>query len=996
MNCPAGVFSVNSDDPAVLNQRDKTNEDHCVLNLLSLNAQCLRNKYGLLELLCSDKNPDFIAITEHWLGSEEIDSAHLLGYQLVSSYCRPNHGHGGTSIYVRDNLVDYAVNLERYVGQSVEFTFECSAISFKKTTILLCVYRSQMGDVNAFIAALSDIVGGIISRGCSTLILCGDFNIDSLVKSPDRTILFDVFNSYNLTSLINEPTRVACRADGVMSASGLDYLVTNIQKANITSCDNFYPGFSDHHAQLLSWATVSESAELKPTKVTYLSQRITESNISGFKRLFTSDSYHFPYLFHCLNIENYRREADLVFSTFWNHLQWCFSTAFPLVKTTKPISNQLTHPFRFSPALRAKLDDLRDLGFICKTYHSEDLDLLYKRNRCEINRLIDGEKSQYCTNIISNSSNKARTTWQLIKSSKNSARKLELEHGGCLVHDSAELVKLFGDHFSTVVSSKLQDHFGDSLSQHCTTSKNCVAESLFVAPVVAEEVQSIIQSLPEKCAAGYDNLSTYFIKRCSDVLSQALANIFNLSISSGRFPSFLKTATVIPVPKKSNKHEIDNYRPISLLSTVSKIFEKLFMAGLGPFLDKHCIIGHFQHGFRKGHSTETALVNLVQHVNSAADNNNYVYLISFDLSRAFDTLHPAFVSEKIARFGIRGSINDWILSFLTGRTFKIRVGSSYSELYNTDLGAPQGSVLGPIIFNLYINDLPEHLSEGEIFAYADDITVVVSDLDADGVCRRMNRVMDQFRLWCKHNRLIINFDKTVIMKFRSRLHKNVHLAHNITFNCNDKVPFLGTVLDCDFTWQYHIDKVASKLNSSFYAISSLKCKFGRDSLLTAYYGIFYPHLSYAILVWGLSSYASRLFLLQKRVIRLIFDLKRRVSCADTFKANNILTLACIYLYKSLVYVHLNRSHLETRADIHVYNTRNSNLLCLSQHNHSYFQKSPLYSSIKLYNLLPQDFRQLADIKKFKSKLRSFLGRHAFYDVSDFVGEVSKLADELVT
>lgn len=264
------------------------------------------------------------------------------------------------------------------------------------------------------------------------------------------------------------------------------------------------------------------------------------------------------------------------------------------------------------------------------------------------------------------------------------------------------------------------------------------------------------------------------------------------------------------------------------------------------------------------------------------------------------------------------------------------------------------------------------------------------------MCQKINRAVAGFRSWCESNRLIINFDKTVLLKFRSKSHKCSPLHHtSLNFNINfvDKVSHLGTVLDCDLTWRDHIDRVSAKLNSAFFAISSLKPKFKTDTLLTAYYGLFHPHLSYTILVWGLSPHAHRLFILQKRVIRLIYGIKFRDTCANAFKSYNILTLTCIYLYKMLTFVHSNKIKFEMRTNIHEHDTRHGDHLCLDRHKHSYFQKSPFYSGVKLFNMLPREFR-LLELYRFKSKLRLFLGRHAFYSVSEFVEGMGKFSSEL--
>lgn len=544
-----------------------------------------------------------------------------------------------------------------------------------------------------------------------------------------------------------------------------------------------------------------------------------------------------------------------------------------------------------------------------------------------------------------------------------------------------------------MVGNRLQQHFGGRLSQSCTLAMNGVSETLFIAPVTAEDVSDIIRSLPNRGSTGRDGISSFFVKKFSDILSPALAHLFNISISEGQFPNALKSSIVVPIPKKGDSRDLTNFRPISLISVISKIFEKAMAVKIVNFLNKHSIVSSSQHGFREGHSAESAVIGMIQHLNDRLDKNEYVIAVSFDLSRAFDTLHPEFLSEKAERLGLRGRVNRWLVSFLNGRSFEVKIGKSRSRSYFTDLGTPQGSVLGPLIFLLYVNDLPEHVNQGEVFSYADDTTIVVSDSSPDGVCQKVERAVSDFKSWCDRNRLMINLSKTVYVRFRSRLHSGFP-AHIKVFDGYVKLErsfgFLGTVLDCDLTWQKQVEGVARKLNSSYYAIASLKGKLDSDTLLNIYYGIFYSHISYSIAVWGTSVNAHRIFVLQKRVIRLIFNLDFRQSCVSVFKKRKILTMPCVYLYKTLSYIYVNRSRFITQEAIHSYNTRHNSDICVSQHAHSYYKKSPIFSGISLFNKLPANIKKSSNFCQFKVQLKAFLTQHAFYSIHEYVEESRNL------
>lgn len=263
-------------------------KDRC-FKLLNINIQCLSNKLDFIELLSSDTDADFLCISEHWLERAQVDNLDIQGYTKISAFCRTKRtDHGGTVVFTKTRLSHWCKHLQEYVDMSREYDFECSAILFNKKICILCLYRSQVGSFDSFIARLSHVLGDAVRRGYSQIIVCGDFNIDNLKPSPNLCSLNDLFDSYTLRKLIQEPTRIACNINGVQSKSGLDYVCTNIPSSNIVNCDNFQSGMSDHHAQLFNWVTnwdacgADRGAQTRDIHM----RLINDANISQFKRLF--------------------------------------------------------------------------------------------------------------------------------------------------------------------------------------------------------------------------------------------------------------------------------------------------------------------------------------------------------------------------------------------------------------------------------------------------------------------------------------------------------------------------------------------------------------------------------------------------------------------------------------------------------------------------------------------------------------------------------------
>lgn len=529
--------------------------------------------------------------------------------------------------------------------------------------------------------------------------------------------------------------------------------------------------------------------------------------------------------------------------------------------------------------------------------------------------------------------------------------------------------------------------FNGNLSSKCTLQENATKMSLTFSPVTAYDVKLVINNLPNKKSTGLDEVPIKLIKQCSNELAPILADIINISVLLGAFPNCLKEAALIPVFKKGASENIDNYRPIALLSVISKIIEKVVANKIFEFLNQNSILSSCQYGFRPGLSTEASITDLSQFVYDKMDAGERVCGVFFDLSKAFDTIDKDFVARKLHNVGIHDPLNSWIFSYLSNRKVVVKIGTTTSDKKDICIGTPQGSVLGPLIFLLYVNDLPNHISLGNIFMYADDTTIIVADSDPLILSRKVSTVLQEFNQWCYDNRLMINHDKTVLVEFsyRQKYQSNLNFNFNgFTLTASEQVKFLGVSLDHNFNFFSQIDEVCIRLNKGFYVINSLKNVLNKDSLLNVYYALIYSSIAYSINVWGQSSDIDRVFILQKRVIRLIFNLSYRESCRQTFKNSKLFTVTSIYLMKLLTFIHSNKSKFQTNGDLHSYNTRGRDRLCTFKHDHEYFKKSPRYAGIAFYNKLPLEIKNAKSKEVFKKQLKALLLSDVFYNLGEFL------------
>lgn len=251
-------------------------------------------------------------------------------------------------------------------------------------------------------------------------------------------------------------------------------------------------------------------------------------------------------------------------------------------------------------------------------------------------------------------------------------------------------------------------------------------------------------------------------------------------------------------------------------------------------------------------------------------------------------------------------MNRWITSFLTDRRMSVQIGDSLSDTFTLYLGTPQGSILAPLIFILFVNDLSEHILSGSVFAYADDTTVVVSGSDVQTVLLKGNLMLTEFSSWCKTNNLMINHSKTICMQLKTSRRVPAYLHFDFdghSLQMENSSNFLGVTLDTNFIFDKHIDTHCNKLNSHYYLLKSLKPNVDQKTLMNVYYATCFSSISYNIIIWGLSSDIDRVLVAQKRIIRLIFDLRYDQSCRNTFFHKKRFTVISIYLYKLLIFIY---------------------------------------------------------------------------------------------
>ncbi len=538
-----------------------------------------------------------------------------------------------------------------------------------------------------------------------------------------------------------------------------------------------------------------------------------------------------------------------------------------------------------------------------------------------------------------------------------------------IITDKQQIAESMNNYFSTI-GSKLS---GESTptrdyANYLTNINN--QNSIFISPTSQEEILKITRELKPKTSKDTNEISTKLMKQTINTIISPITHIMNLSLSKGTVPDMMKISKTIPIYKSGDEHSLNNYRPISLLPTFSKILEKLMYKRLVNFLEKNKLLYKHQYGFRKKHSTIHPIIQFLSNTFEALENKppKPCMGIFIDLSKAFDTINHNILLNKLKKYGIRGTAYNWIKSYLTDRKQYIEIEENKSTLKDVNCGVPQGSILGPLLFLIYINDIKYSTINSQVLlSYADDTTIFITGPNIDSMFHNANTVLGDLHKWLKANKLIINAQKTKYMIFGPK-HYNTE-NHYLSINNQEiervtngkSIKFLGIHLDENLTWKNHTKSINSKIAIASFSLNRVKNILPKNILIQLYYTLVHPHLIYNILAWGNANKnaLNKTIVLQKRSIRIINKSKYNSHTEPLFKQNKILKLKDLYAQQVMKFMlqyeknELPESFLnmyKRRKEIHPQiNTRQDNTFHIKQTKLTLSKKLPPITFPETYN-----------------------------------------------
>ena len=837
----------------------------------------------------------------------------------------------------------------------------------------------------------------------------GDFNIDLLKTdiNNDSNLFYNNLSSQFFSPYILQPTRL-------QSKSLIDNIFFNSLEYQSNS-GNILIEISDHLIQFLILEGFVRHRSLP--EINMYKRDFNHFNEREFNEVVING---IDWERICV-LEN--NDPDLSCRNFLNTFNFYLDEFAPYKKVTKNeyklmlkpwITNEILHKCKKRDSILKSISKEIDLNQ--KVILRDE----YKKLRNEITKDKRDSKKVYYTSYFEKNKYKSSEIWKgirsliNIKSSKTSNIKL-MDANKNLISDPKKVSNIFNDHFSSI-GSKIEQkipfqpgNYNDYLNKKDNSNKliiNFENNSFFLSPTVPEEVEKIINALDIKKSTGPNGVPVYILKIFNFFFSFWLSRLANQCFETGVFPDILKLAKVTPLHKKDSKLEFLNYRPISLLSVFSKVYEKLIYRRIYEYLTKHNFIYNKQFGFRSNYSTNHALISITEHIRERLDLGYYVCGVFVDLEKAFDTVNHKILCDKLNYYGLRGNINKLIQSYLANRNQYVSLNGFDSEIKNLNIGVPQGSSLGPLLFLIYINDFRLCLNKTISGHFADDTFVMYSNKQLKTIETVVNTELKQVSKWLKLNKLSLNSDKTQLIFFHSKQHTLDYDGISIKFDNKkivpvDNIKYLGMYIDKYLSWDFHIQQLSKKLSRANGIISKLRHNAPFQTCLQLYYAIFYSHLIYGCNIWGLSTIENltKIEVLQKKCIRLMTFSDFNSHTNSLFSELKILKVRDVIKFQQLrlVYDFYNNALPFDLHNLFVFNSdiHNYHLTSISKNllhiprimTTTYGIKSLKYHSVELWNdtfkkgiAIDNNINNNVSINKIHTvfQFKRILKKHFFY------------------
>lgn len=888
------------------------------------NIRSLRCNFTKLEALLSfDVQPDFIALTETWLDANIDHCFHLTNFNQYSLY-RNSHG-GGISIFFRSNFNVKFLDTLSFVLDEAEILslfIVTPSISF----YLICVYRPPSFSITDFNDILSTRI--LQTIGNSKCVLCGDFNINLLNPHNLPTInnFISTMSSFNYYSLIDKPTRYFNEGDN-LNSSLLDHFWINFTPQDNIHSSVLEYDISDHRPILFHFNLGVDKTE---DYITY--RKVSnEENISNFIDRVREVGFN----------DILSDDPNNLASTFLDRFYSIYYNSFPLKSFRINGGNHSAH--WMTPDLKFLINKKHSLFKLYNNGHIFKRSYTYFKN--SLTSILRRAKNLYFKQQLFNTKYDNKQTWKIINRTlnrhNNSNKPIVLKQNNLEI-PVQDTPNIFNDYFSSI-PLRLVEALPPTNRDHFRLQLPYVFNEITYFNITEAEVRDVILSFKHKHCHKYE-VQPIILCRILNILCPFLAKLYNKCFYSGIYPTDFKIARVIPLFKSGNANDVANFRPISTLPIFSKIFEKLLHSRLNHFITVNNILTPHQYGFRQDSSTALAIMEFLSQVFKSINGKLKCMALFLDLRRAFDTVDKDLLLMKLDHYGVRANFNKLLKDYLSNRKQYTFINDLKSNFKPILTGLFQGSILSPLLFNIFINDIQGICDQYDFkfTLFADDAVFYICDNDFNRVADRMQNFINILSQWLVLNKLTPNVLKTKLMYFNQ---SNTEILPDIYFNGEileyvQNFKYLGVFIDNRLTFKPHIQYIhnsLSRVQGILYASSSF---LNRSNLLSVFYALGYSVLVQGIIFYGktFNTHLQPLKILLNNILRTILRVKRDHNFIPSMNTNQMyLTLKIMkfddivdyfltkFLRRAIFYDEpLFNAYFRDHIPPHDHNTRNNN------------------------------------------------------------------------
>ena len=958
----------------------KSSDDE--LLVLHMNCRSAINKQEEIYYIIKITNPDIFCMTETWFDDSIPAQAFIPeGYKIIrkdrSEDFKQKYGKtrgGGVAILYKEHL---KVERKPYLTHTVEEILWVH-VKTRRSFMLGTVYRSEYTDVHIVENAESTLEENIrkASELSSNLIVVGDFNADT--SDPTSKIAEEIktsYSMYGLNQLITKPTRID-QTSGRPTVIDHVWADTELQLVNTVGT---FTGISDH------LGTYAKLNIKKPKE---------ESRIVKYR------------CFKNYNSENYDQElqTNLANSNIQDHIVNKDVNA----ATEELISIMQITADKHAPIKEVTINPEKVKRSPVPWYTKELEELIIDKNRLisdfcyygatcfknriksisnSINHLKKKLKKKYLREKLDESDGNPKQSWAILNQITNRQKTDNNAEPEMMNQEKANTAN---NYFATVGLKILQ-----KLKINIPRSNIQGLQGFSFKPESVSNVEKLIDNIKSEVATGNDNIGAKLLKDAKTTISPYIAEIINIGYEKAIFPDSMKTAIIKPIHKKNDPDDITNYRPISILPTLSKVFERAATDQMVEHLEKNKILNHNQHAYRKGHSTKTCLAEVLNYLYKLVDKKLYAAIVSLDLSKAFDSISHELIIQKLAKMNFAENTLNWVKSYLQNRKQSTKFKRYKSTEVTVSAGVPQGSILGPLLFLCFTNDLPNALQDKcKMVCYADDTQLIVDATNLNQLVAKIEEIITLAQKWYTSNSMLNNIGKTEILIIdRNNINmKNIQIKINdegkeISLKPLSYIKVLGILIDDKLNWNKQVNRVKKNALNATRNLHRINHLLPIKHRINLYNSLITPHFDYADVVWGGCGKvnSNKLQIVQNFACKSITGNKKYDSATQSLTKLKFLNLQqrrniheATFTHKSLLELNpttINSQYLQQRPTS---NTRFSaeQKLNLPQHRTSKFQNSPLYRTIKSWNSCPSHI-PTQNTKIFKTTLQKHIIKQTY-------------------